>query len=60
MGTPAIAVASLRALTEVSDVVGVVCQPDRRSGRGMKLRPPPVKEAALESLKSSREQSFLK
>lgn len=27
-------------------MVGVVCQPDRPSGRGMKLRAPPVKQAA--------------
>ena len=29
-------------------MTAVVCQPDRPAGRGMKLRPPPVKEAALE------------
>lgn len=47
-GTPEIAVPALRALSEVADVAGVVCQPDRPSGRGMKLRPPAVKTAALE------------
>lgn len=47
-GTPEIAVPALRALLEVSEVVGVVCQPDRPSGRGMRLRPPAVKSAALE------------
>lgn len=47
-GTPEMAVPSLRALHEVADVCGVVCQPDRPSGRGMKVRPPPVKAAALE------------
>ncbi|HHH29016.1 MAG TPA: methionyl-tRNA formyltransferase [Polyangiaceae bacterium] len=47
-GTPAIAVPSLRALADVAEVTAVVCQPDRPAGRGMKLRPPPVKEAALE------------
>jgi methionyl-tRNA formyltransferase len=47
-GTPEIAVPALRALTEVSEVVGVVCQPDRPSGRGMKLRAPAVKSAALD------------
>lgn len=47
-GTPAIAVPSLRALRDVAEVTAVVCQPDRPAGRGMKLRPPPVKEAALE------------
>lgn len=46
-GTPEFAVPALRALAEMTQVVGVVCQPDRRSGRGMKLRPPPVKEAAV-------------
>lgn len=47
-GTPEFAVPALAALHEVTRVVGVVCQPDRRSGRGMKLRAPPVKAAALE------------
>ena len=46
-GTPPFAVPALEALAEVSEVVGVVCQPDRRSGRGMKMRAPAVKEAAL-------------
>ncbi|HWA77855.1 MAG TPA: methionyl-tRNA formyltransferase [Polyangiaceae bacterium] len=47
-GTPELAVPSLRALSEVSDVVGVVCQPDRPAGRGLELRQPAVKRAALE------------
>lgn len=47
-GTPEIAVASLNALHEVSDVVGVVTQPDRPSGRGMELSAPAVKRRALE------------
>lgn len=47
-GTPAFAVPSLAALLEVADVAAVVTQPDRRAGRGMKLRPPPVKQLALE------------
>jgi methionyl-tRNA formyltransferase len=47
LGTPAIAVPSLEALTEVADVVGVVCQPDRPSGRGLSLAAPPVKERAI-------------
>jgi methionyl-tRNA formyltransferase len=47
-GTPPIAVPSLVALTEVADVVGVVTQPDRPAGRGMELKPPAVKLAALE------------
>lgn len=47
-GTPAIAVPSLDALTSIAEVVGVVCQPDRPAGRGLSLKPPPVKERALE------------
>ncbi len=48
MGTPAIAVPALDALCEIAEVCAVVCQPDRPAGRGMKLRPPPVKARALE------------
>lgn len=47
-GTPAIAVPSLEALHSLSQVVAVVCQPDRPSGRGLALTPPPVKARALE------------
>lgn len=47
-GTPAIAVPSLVALTEIADVAGVVTQPDRPAGRGMKMQPPAVKVSALE------------
>lgn len=47
-GTPEIAVPALQALAHTTQVVGVVCQPDRPAGRGMKLRAPAVKEAALE------------
>ena len=47
-GTPAFAVPSLDALAEISDVVGVVCQPDKPAGRGMTLHPPPVKTRAIE------------
>lgn len=46
-GTPAIAVPSLEALTTVAEVVGVVCQPDRPSGRGLSVTAPPVKERAI-------------
>jgi methionyl-tRNA formyltransferase len=45
-GTPAFAVPSLDALREVSDVVGVVCQPDKPAGRGLSVAPPPVKARA--------------
>lgn len=46
-GTPAIAVPSLEALTTLAEVVGVVCQPDRPSGRGLSVTAPPVKERAV-------------
>ncbi len=45
-GTAGFAVPALRAVAE--NVVLVVSQPDRPSGRGMQLRPSPVKAAALE------------
>ena len=47
MGTPDFAVPTLQALLDGPDeVVGVVCQPDRKKGRGKKLSPPPVKVLA--------------
>lgn len=47
-GTPDFAVPSLRALDDEGfDIVGVVTQPDRPSGRGRRLAPSPVKKAAL-------------
>lgn len=46
-GTPEIAVASLEALHGIADVVGVVCQPDRPSGRGLQLQSPAIKRCAL-------------
>lgn len=46
-GTPEIAVPSLRSLAEIAEIVGVVCQPDRPAGRGMRLTPPPVKVEAI-------------
>lgn len=48
IGSPEFALPSLRALAERYDVVGVVTQPDRASGRGRELKPPPVKTLALE------------
>ncbi len=48
MGSPDFAVPALRALAAQYPVVGVVTQPDRPSGRGMTLTPPPVKVAAVE------------
>ncbi|HEV8244669.1 MAG TPA: methionyl-tRNA formyltransferase [Polyangiaceae bacterium] len=47
-GTPAIAVPSLVALSEVAELVGVVSQPDRPAGRGLRLQASAVKLAALE------------
>ena len=47
MGTPDFAVPSLKALYENGyNVLMVVTQPDRPKGRGRKVIPPPVKEAA--------------
>ena len=47
MGTPQFAVPSLKKLVEAGyDVVAVVTQPDRKSGRGHKLTPPPIKMIA--------------
>ena len=49
MGTPEFAVPSLRALASAGcDVAAVVTQPDRPSGRGRRVKPSPVKEAAEE------------
>jgi len=49
MGTPDFAVPSFHALSRSSfDVNLVVTQPDRPKGRGRRLSPPPVKEAAQE------------
>jgi methionyl-tRNA formyltransferase len=48
MGTPEFSVPVLDALKDVADVLGVVCQPDRPSGRGMQITAPPVKVRALE------------
>jgi methionyl-tRNA formyltransferase len=47
-GTPAIAVPALDALHAVAEIAGVVCQPDKPAGRGLELRPPPVKLRAIE------------
>ena len=48
MGSPDFALSTLRALAGAYDVVGVVTQPDRASGRGRELKPPPVKVLAQE------------
>ncbi len=46
MGTPDFAVPVLEKLSKIFQIIGVITQPDRPSGRGRKLVPPPVKGAA--------------
>src|SRR5699024_11059386 len=49
-GTPEAALPSLRTLLDSHhEVVGVLTQPDSRTGRGRKLAPSPVKALALEA-----------
>ena len=49
MGTPDFAQASLKALYDAKyDMIGVVTNPDKPKGRGMKLVASPVKEFAME------------
>lgn len=48
MGTPEFAVPCLKRLIEISDVVGVATQPDKKRGRGQKVTPSPVKVFAQE------------
>jgi methionyl-tRNA formyltransferase len=49
MGTPRFAVPSLRRLAAGRHpVIAVVTQPDRATGRGRRVQPPAVKEAAIE------------
>ncbi|BDZ38279.1 hypothetical protein GCM10025863_08930 [Microbacterium suwonense] len=47
-GTPAVAVPTLRALTEHHEVAGVVTRPDAHLGRKRTLTPSPVAQAAEE------------
>ena len=48
MGTPDFAKESLEAIYEAGhEIVGVITNPDRPKGRGMKMIPTPVKEYAL-------------
>lgn len=47
MGSPEFAVPCLATLHELTEVVGVVCQPDKPSGRGLELSAPAVKQKAL-------------
>ena len=48
MGSPDFSLPVLRGLKQTYEVVGVVTQPDRASGRGRELKSPPVKTLALE------------
>jgi methionyl-tRNA formyltransferase len=48
MGTPDFAVPSLQQCIDHFDVVAVYTQPDRPVGRGLELRPSPVKQLALQ------------
>ena len=48
MGSPDFSLSTLRGLANAYDVVGVVTQPDRASGRGRELKAPPVKVLAQE------------
>ncbi len=46
LGTPDVAVPSLRALASIADVPLVITQPDRPQGRSKRPQPPPVKVVA--------------
>jgi methionyl-tRNA formyltransferase len=48
MGSPDFSLATLRLLAQHYQVVGVVTQPDRASGRGRELKAPPIKLLAQE------------
>lgn len=48
MGSPDFSLATLRSLVQHYQVVGVVTQPDRASGRGRELKAPPIKLLAQE------------
>lgn len=48
MGSPEFALPSLQRLAAAYEVCGAVTQPDRASGRGRELKPPPVKVLAQE------------
>ena len=50
LGSGGFGLPTLKALSELHDVVAVVTQPDRPAGRGMKLTPTPIGEFAAASL----------
>ena len=56
MGTPDFAVPSLKALVNAGEnVTAVFTQPDKPKGRGYKMIPTPVKEAAAEAVEEVKE-----
>jgi len=59
-GTSEFAVPSLRMVAQKTDLIGVVTQPDRPAGRGHRLRPTPVKSAAIELGVPVHQPSLLK
>ncbi len=48
LGTPDFAIPSLEAINKKHEIVGVVTQPDKPTGRSGKLMPGPVKQKAIE------------
>jgi len=48
MGSPDFALPTLRALATHYEIIGVVTQPDRESGRGRAIKSPPIKNLANE------------
>ena len=58
-GTPSPAVPFLEQLNAISEVILVVTQPDKPSGRGLEVKPCPVKKRALElGLKTVSPEKF--
>ena len=50
MGTPDFALESLKSIYDANfEIIGVVANPDKKKGRGMKLTASPVKDFALEN-----------
>jgi methionyl-tRNA formyltransferase len=47
MGTSSFALPVMKVLADSEEVVAIITQPDRPSGRGRKVSPPPAKELAL-------------
>lgn len=47
-GTPELGIPALEHLRHRTNLIAVVCQPDKEQGRGRKPAPPPVKEWAIQ------------